>query len=82
MASYDDWLCSPPEPEAYDGPCICCDRFTGCPCGCSWGYCEEEPGEFYDGNRDGCEGGVWRSGDDRIAYHTPEPDSYYPEDVV
>lgn len=55
---YDkDWV-DPTDPWVYVGPCRCCRRFNECACGCGWGYCDDDPGEFYDGDdaADECEG--------------------------
>lgn len=51
------WL-EPPEDEWYEGACEGCKRFVTCPCGCGWGYCEQDPGELYDGAEGTCEDGV------------------------
>lgn len=61
---YDkDWV-DPPDPPIYVGPCRYCSRFVMCPCGCDYGYCDDAPGEFYDGDEraNECENSdVWDS---------------------
>lgn len=52
-----DWV-NPPDPPAYDGTCECCARFTACPCGCGWGFCDDDPGELFYGSEGGCEEGT------------------------
>jgi hypothetical protein len=57
---YDkDWVDPDPEPE-YGGTCGECERFGRCPCGCGWGVCALAPGEFLDGDEEGCESGCPR----------------------
>lgn len=51
------WL-EPPEEGPYEGTCGECCRFRPCPCGCGWGTCEYDAGEWLCGDVDGCEDGV------------------------
>lgn len=53
----EDWV-DPPEIPDYEGTCSGCARFTACPCGCGWGFCDAEPGELFSGDEGGCEEGV------------------------
>jgi len=53
-----DWI-NPPEPPIYHGTCARCAKFDACPCGCGWGHCEDDPGEWIEEDG-GCEEGYLR----------------------
>ena len=55
---YDrDWVDPDPEP-AYRGTCAGCLFFVPCPCGCGWGFCEEDvTPQFYEGRDGDCDAG-------------------------
>lgn len=48
---YDRQWVDPDDEVYYEGPCNLCRRFTECPCGCGYGFCDDDVYELFDGTQ-------------------------------